>query len=130
MPVYAMLCRSCGDISEVVRPMSKAPTRTYICKECGAKAVKQYWPKDSNVVKSRQFEPYVDTDITGQPIEITSPKQRDRVLAEHGCTMDSVANPKRGGSRDKWEDDISLDHVLKHIDKYGPEKPIDPDDPL
>lgn len=128
MPTYALVCWSCDATYEVVRPMSKAPTGTYVCQKCGAKDVKQFWPKDSNVVKSRQFEPYIDTDITGQPIEITSPKQRDKVLADNGCTMDTVSNPKRGGSRDKWEDEIGLDHVLEHIEKHGPEKPIDPDE--
>jgi len=61
-------------------------------------------------------------DITGEPIEITGPEQRDRVLEEHGCTMDSISHPKRrGGDRDKWEDDVNLEKVMEHIDKHGTE---------
>jgi len=130
MPIYSMMCDKCNHTDEFALPMSKSPSGNSKCPECGKKKFHQYWPIGCNVVQSRQFESYVDEDITGKPIEITSPKQRDRVLAEHGCTMDTLSNPKRGGTRDPWENDIPLDKVLDHIEKHGPETPINPEESL
>ena len=35
------------------------------------------------------FNPYIESDFTGKPIEVTTPDQRDALCKEHGVTYDS-----------------------------------------
>lgn len=112
MPRYDYLCQVCGPL-EVYYALKDYPGDRTDCPRCGKPVVRQYLSAPS----LHCHDPYIDEDITGEPIEITSPAHRDRVLAENGLSMDSaryVPKPRR----DKWEDGVSADEVISKAKEH------------
>lgn len=89
MPVYVYRCKA-GHVSERIYSMRKQPTRVRC--ECRKLADRVFLPVNVNA-----FKPYVEENFTGQPIEITSSRQRDALCAKHNLTYDTakfVRKPK------------------------------------
>lgn len=95
-------CRKCRKIHE-------APS-------CSLRASleKAYLPLLRKGVRVSVFSPYVEENLTGEPIEITSRAQRDALLAQHGCTYDRWSRPPK---RPSALDDLSFDEVMKETKK-------------
>lgn len=111
MPRYDYLCPVCGPL-EVYYALRDYPGDRTQCRSCGAHMVRQYLSAPS----LHCHDPYIDEDITGEPIEITSPAHRDRVLAENGLSMDSARYVQR--KRDNWEDGVSAEEVISKAKEH------------
>jgi hypothetical protein len=103
---YIYKCWDCDITMELALP-AKRPESSVPCRECGAYIEQDYTQKN---VMPDIMETYVETNLTGQPIEMTSKRQRDQVMAEHGSTYDG-SHWTKGPSRTPWEKDLTLDKV-------------------
>ena len=113
MPVYQFRCHGCDKGREIFRKKMNPPKRV-ICKTCH-KVMYQYYSR----IGVGKFTPYTTEDVTGKPIEFTSPKQRDEVLAKHGLTMDTNKyGPRNKVKRDNWEDSLDFNAVKELAEKF------------
>lgn len=88
MPSYCMVCAECGYQEELHASMANAPRgdECYKCPNCEAVRLQRNWFAERPQVSV--FEPYVEENFTGKPIEVTTPKQRDSLCEKHGVTYD------------------------------------------
>lgn len=110
MAVYRFKCGECGKRSELSMPMaemdaSKRPSCCNLIME-----------REYSEVRVHVFKPYVEDRFTGEPIHISSPEQRDKLMKENHVTYDSVnyginkpASPI---------DELTLEEVLNEAPKY------------
>lgn len=84
MARYVFRCEKCNKVEEIIRPMSNSPGFELAC-PCGSTMY-----RDLRSVRGFVFKPYVEDRIDGSDIHITTPEQRDKLLAEHKLTYDSV----------------------------------------
>lgn len=114
MPRYRMKCSHCGLIQFVLGSMDDPP-KVGICDSCSSETYRWF---DKARVQVQVFEPYVEDSITGDPIPITSRKERDQVLESQGVTYDRVSRVKRERKPLLTEDDydtiIEEAHKLSH----------------
>jgi hypothetical protein len=87
MILYDFWCE-CGTTRAVLRPMGKSPKHLK-CREC-----KQRMFRDFRV-NVGVFQPFTETNFNGQPIHVTSAKQRDQLCKEYRVTPDKCSKPKR-----------------------------------
>jgi putative FmdB family regulatory protein len=117
MPRYDYSCDVCGPM-ELFFSLSSYPGDEIECPSCGEEIARRaYTPPALHC-----HDPYIDEDITGSPIEITSPAHRDRILAEHNLSMDS-AKYVRKPQRNNWEDGLDPEEVIaKASEHYAAKK--------
>jgi len=85
MPIYRFVCKNDHEMEDLI-PLSQYKEGMWRkCKQCGKRANLAIPTRfHANV-----FNPYVEENITGKPIEITSRAQRDKLLADNHLTYDS-----------------------------------------
>lgn len=103
MPRYLFEC-SIGHETEIIASMKNPPNEVQKCGSCRRKA-RRVW----NIPQANVFQEVVSSDITGEPVRISSARQRDRLLADNGLTMDRVSNPKP--KRTAWERGLTFEKV-------------------
>jgi len=81
MPVYEFWC-GCGHQKGIFRPMMKPP-RYPKCPSCKVAMNRSY------SVYAGVFKPFTSSDFTGEPIEVSSREQFERLCSEHRVTPDS-----------------------------------------
>ena len=86
MPYYEFWC-DCGFKQGLIRPISKPPKRLK-CSECNSRMYREF------KVNTGIYKSHIEMGFTGQPIEVTSAKQRDALCKEHGVTPDSYVYSK------------------------------------
>lgn len=86
MPVYNYRCESCNEeIEEFSHVVSSSREVTVVCQKCGALAKRVLSTGIKYHIQAGHFfEPYVDTDITGDPIKIESHDQFVRECEKAG----------------------------------------------
>jgi putative FmdB family regulatory protein len=77
MPLYDFKCDSCGCIAE---QFAKIDHVVDVCQKCGAQT-RRIISTNYNVVND--LEPYVDREISGEPIYVRSKQHRAKLLREH-----------------------------------------------
>ncbi len=112
MARYVFRCDTCDASKEFHRPIAKYPKRV-MCKKC-----KKRMGQDFRGSQSIKFKPYTTLDVTGKPIDFTSPGQRDKILEEHGLTMDSNKSGSNKGKRQNWEEEIDFQAVKELAEKF------------
>ena len=83
MGFYAFKCHDCGESYSKSGSMQNVPTMDE-CEKCQSSEIY----RDYSSVQTRVFNPYVDAETTGVPVELTSFKERDALLKSAGLTMD------------------------------------------
>jgi hypothetical protein len=74
---------------------------TVACETCSELADRVFTPVQISV-----FNPYVEVNFNGKPIEVTSKRQRDELCAKHHVTYDStqyMRRPKRQSAVDNLD---------------------------
>lgn len=109
MPIYEYECPS-GHITEGFHSMASYPA-SCCCGSCDAQA--------NIIISKRQyintFKPYVDENFNGEPIEITSFRQRDELCKKHSLTYDSSRYVRKPKPKSAVED-VTLDQVKKAVE--------------
>lgn len=73
--------------------------------------------KFANAPNISVFKPYVEDGFNGNPIEITSFKQRDALCAEHNLTYDRYSHIKK--KKPDCMSDISFNTWMDHMKESG-----------
>lgn len=79
MPLYSYLCK-CGNEADVYKPVSEY-ARQELCPVC-ERAMKRNF--DGARFAVHCFQEYVTSDISGEPIRVTSKSHETAVCAKHG----------------------------------------------
>jgi len=77
MPLYDYRCPACGvDFEEFIHSIAKLEETVMKCPSCGHPS-RRCLSKGArfSFAPGSFFEPYIDTDITGEPIKINSQQQ-------------------------------------------------------
>lgn len=78
MPVYTYICKRCAKASDLVCSIRQRRPKRRRC-VCGGTSTRHF-----TVPQVSFFKPYVTSNITGEPIEISSAGQEDEVCNRHG----------------------------------------------
>lgn len=79
MPTYSYECEVCQERIHVNGSVRNVQPDSITC-GCGG-----YAPRDYGSIQVRdEFWPHVTSNITGSPVEVTSPRQRDRLCEASG----------------------------------------------
>lgn len=112
MPLYTFECKH-GHVTQQYRPLSKYVERikcpyTDASSRCGARA---------SICISRVqicvFKPYVEKNMTSEPIRIETKEQRDALCEKHKVTYDSVKYVRV--QKESAVDSLTLDAVHEAI---------------
>lgn len=79
--MYSYECQTCGAVHDHFKYHFEY-TKTVECVDCGKTAVRIFLPGRLPQVSTTQ--PFVTSDITGQPVEITSRKQEMDLCRRYG----------------------------------------------
>lgn len=96
MPLYEYWCE-CGSVRGTVKAMGNAP-KWLKCTRCGKRMHRDFG------VNVGIFEPFMCSDFSGEPIEVTSIKHRDALCKEHHVSPDSFRYTKVKKSKTAIED--------------------------
>jgi len=107
---YNFRCHDCSTLFVKLGSMHKPPKMS-VCKVCESQEIY----RDFGGVHISTFKPYVDRETTGDPIELTSFKQRDKLLADNNSTMDSHRYVPRKRKRKSWKDRINKEEILREL---------------
>jgi putative FmdB family regulatory protein len=76
MPLYGFRCPACGsEFEDFIHSIAKVDETVTNCPVCLTPAVRLLSAPKHTFDPGSFFEPYVDTDITGSPIQINSRQQ-------------------------------------------------------
>lgn len=89
MPTYVFKCRRCDSVFEQYRPLANF-SRQALC-DCDGLSDLVVTP----TVQASVFTPYVERNMTREPIRIESKQQRDALCEQHGVTYDSAKYVRR-----------------------------------
>lgn len=85
MPLYDYRCQKCGAKFEVfIHSVSKADEIVHSCEVCGEQTVRLLSKGKFRFAPGHFFQPYIDTDISGEPIKIETQDQFFRECEKHG----------------------------------------------
>ncbi len=97
MPLYDYRCGKCGAKFEVfVCSISKVDEMVHVCEVCGEQT-KRLLSRGARFTfaPGHFFQPYIDTDISGEPIKIESQDQFFRECEKHGKSYKKVPDKLR-----------------------------------
>lgn len=128
MPTYIFKCDS-SHITRVEGSMSEPPLADSIrCSICNEKVY-----RDFSGISLAIFKPFVDTNITGEPIEIGSRQKLEEVLNENSMFADSRTYVKPKPDGEIKLDDKLINEIINYeeanreaIKKEIKEMPKDP----
>lgn len=96
VPLYDYRCPECGRKFEVfIHSISKVNELVHSCEICGCQTTRLLSQGRFKFATGHFFEPYVDTDISGEPIEIHSQDQFFRECEKHGKGYKKVPDKMR-----------------------------------
>jgi hypothetical protein len=110
-----MECQSCGYRDKHYLTAEETLWR-FVCPEC-KRGIYEIVRLGNRGVRGYAFQPFVTEEITGDPVEVTSPQHRDQLLAASGLTLDRYSDLSHRLSRHREEsrtsNQITLDQVMK-----------------
>ena len=80
------------------------------CRICGKRAHRVFGLQTKT--NGGVFQPYVERNLPGGPVEVTTAAQRDRLCAKHDVTYDRYSNLRPRYKRESSVDDLTLDEVM------------------
>lgn len=113
--IYTMVCEACGHRDKHYLASGQEGWN-YICPSC----------KDGiyTIIRMARtphynFQPFMTEDITGEPVEITSPTHRDSLLSDNNLTMDKVSDLDKRKSRHAYEVSaarhVTYDNIMQEL---------------
>lgn len=106
---YTYECSNRHSVYIEVHPDSRKPGWKK-CPECKQKAHRVFGFQTSP--NCGVFQSYVEKDLPGGTVEITSAAQRDRLCQEHNVTYDSYSNLDRIRGKESCADQITFDEAM------------------
>lgn len=96
MPLYEYRCPECGRKFDVfIHSISKVESFVHACEVCGAQTKRLLSKGKFTFAPGHFFQPYIDTDISGEPIKIESQDQFFRECEKHGKSYKKVPDKMR-----------------------------------
>lgn len=115
MTIRSYRCAKCGATREKDVPIADSSPKLR-CKKC-----RKVMNQEFGVQTGRPtFQPYVEHDLPGGPVEMTGPKQRDAVMAAHDMTYDSYDSDGLARTRRRNQEEatnVTFDEVMTQIKK-------------
>ena len=109
MPRYEWNCDRCSHTKDENRPIEQGPSRWKICPICRKRMSRVF------SANACSFKPYVEQNFTGDPIDVTSPRQRDRLCAIHKATYDRSTNLRPAALSTSAIDSVSFEDVAAEM---------------
>ncbi len=104
--IYIYKCWDCG-MTMTRYFKARKPSPYVACVACGEPVEQDYTQKN---VRVDVFEPYVESNFSGSPVEIGSRRERDALCSQNDATYDSNRYPRKP-QRKRWEKDLTWDKV-------------------
>ena len=96
MPLYDYRCPECKRLFEVfIHSISQVNELVHACEVCGTQTTRLLSRGKFKFAPGHFFEPYIDTDITGDPIKISSQDQFFRECEKAGKGYKKVPDRMR-----------------------------------